>query len=60
VLNKNIIKLIKKKENISMIDLIDTVNKKEKKISLFPMYENWIDVGNKVNLQKARNWLNEK
>jgi len=43
-----------------MLGLIERAKSKKKKIALFPMHENWIDVGNKVNLQKARDWLTEK
>jgi len=60
VLSKNVIMLTKKNERLSMLDLIERAKLKNKKIALFPMHENWIDVGNKVNLQKARDWLTEK
>ena len=54
VLNKNVIQLTQKNQSISMVKLIDRANKKKKKISIFPMHENWIDVGSKENLKKAR------
>ena len=54
VINKKTINLIKKNENLSMVELIKKLKKLRKKISLFPMYENWIDVGNKENLHQAR------
>jgi dTDP-glucose pyrophosphorylase len=60
VLSKNVITLTKKNERLSMLGLIERAKSKKKKIALFPMHENWIDVGNKVNLQKARDWLTEK
>tara|TARA_Y100000591_G_scaffold308797_1_gene309503 strand:+ start:181 stop:1227 length:1047 start_codon:yes stop_codon:yes gene_type:complete len=55
VLNKKIIKLTKPNKHLMMNDLINTSIKRNCKILSFPIYENWIDVGNKDQLLKAKN-----
>ncbi|MDC0627910.1 sugar phosphate nucleotidyltransferase [Candidatus Pelagibacter sp.] len=56
VLNKKIIGT-KKNKKTSMVDLILENTEKRKKIGVFPMHENWIDVGTKLNLDKAKKHL---
>lgn len=53
VININLIKKIKKNKFLSMVDLINKVNK-PKKIGIFPMHEEWLDIGNKENLLSAK------
>ena len=55
VLNKKIIKLTKPNKHLMMNDLINTSIKRNCKILSFPIYENWIDVGSKDQLLKAKN-----
>lgn len=54
-LNKNIINLIKKNEKISAVDLMKRSIKKHKRVVCYPIYENWIDIGNQSDLIKAQN-----
>tara|TARA_A100001388_G_scaffold276129_1_gene263067 strand:- start:530 stop:1579 length:1050 start_codon:yes stop_codon:yes gene_type:complete len=60
VLNPELLKLIKKKE-LQMTDLINYLIKKKKKIFYYPIFENWVDVGNKRDLVKIinKNYLND-
>ena len=52
VINSKIYKSIKKNINISMTSLITSLLGKGKKIGVFPIYENWGDIGNKEILSK--------
>ena len=54
VLNKNIIKNIIKNKKLMMNDLITQQIKKNKKVFCYPVYENWIDIGNKVDFYNHR------
>ena len=50
---------IKRNKNIN--GRSDTENKKMgKEIGVFPMHENWIDVGSKINLDKAKTYMKKK
>lgn len=53
ILSSKVIKKIKKNNYTSMIDFINLQSNK-KKIGIFPMHEEWVDVGNKENLILAR------
>ena len=53
VINKNLLKKIKKKNFLSMVDLINKLVL-PKKVGIFPMHEEWMDIGNKENLLLAR------
>ena len=53
ILSSNMINKIKKNNYLSMIDFINSQSKK-KKIGIFPMHEEWVDIGNKENLIIAR------
>ena len=55
VLSKKIIKLTKPNKHLMMNELINTSIKRNCKILSFPIYENWIDVGSKDQLLKAKN-----
>ena len=52
VINKEIYKKVEKNKNISMTELIKKLLLKKKKISVFPIYESWEDLGDKKNLIK--------
>ena len=54
VLSKKIIRNLKYNKRTMMNDLINQLLKKDYKIMSFPIYENWIDVGNRDQLKKAR------
>lgn len=49
VLNKSVINNLVKNEKLMMNDLINKQLKKKKKILSYPIYENWIDIGNKTD-----------
>ena len=57
-LNQSIINLIKNGEKISAVELMKRSIKKNKKIFYYPIYENWIDIGNHSDLIKAKNLNN--
>ena len=44
-----------------MNDLIDISQKRNKKIAIFPLYEDWVDVGTKENFLnlKKKYWINK-
>lgn len=52
--NHKIIELINKDEKIGAVELINRSIKKNKKVYNYPVYENWIDIGNHSDLIKAR------
>ena len=54
VMNKEILKLIKRNRFLNMTDLIKKIIKNKKRIISFPIYENWDDVGTKRNLYKLQ------
>ena len=51
--------LVPKGEYFDMTDLIDATSEHEKKISVFPIHENWIDIGDPNKLKYANESLNE-
>lgn len=51
VINPSILKSVEKRE-LQMTDLINFLINKKKKIFYYPTFENWIDIGNKKDLQK--------
>jgi len=53
--NKNISKYLPHTKSFSMPDVIDNLNKKKKKINIFPIYEKWIDIGSFKDLNNLRN-----
>jgi len=55
VLSKKILKFTKPNKHLMMNELINISIKNNCKILSFPIYENWIDVGNKDQLLKANN-----
>ena len=54
VINKSIIKKLLKNEKLMMNDLINRQLKKNKKVYSYPIYENWIDIGNKADFYVYR------
>ena len=54
VLNKNILKNIKKNKKLMMNEHITKQIKKNKKVFCYPVYENWIDIGNKIDFYNHR------
>ena len=54
VLNKNILKDIKKKKRLMMNEYIAQQIKKNKKVFCYPVYENWIDIGSKIDFYNHR------
>ena len=51
ILNKKIIKLIKKNFKI---DAPEFLNKLGNKVKIFPIYEKWVDIGTHEELRKIR------
>jgi len=47
VVNKTLLKNLKKNKKLMMNELIAQQLKKNKKVFSYPIYENWIDIGNK-------------
>ena len=62
VLNKKLIKLVKKNSFISMTDLFNKIISKNYKAILFPLYESWQDFAKpkdlKVSKKKFKLWKN--
>ena len=54
VMNKNILKDIIRNKKLMMNDYITQQIKKNKKIFCYPVYENWIDIGSKVDFYNHR------
>ena len=52
VLKKQLLSKLIYNENIDMITFLKKVLKNKKKIFAYPLYENWMDLGNKKNLKK--------
>ena len=61
VVKKNLINLVIKNKKFDMNDLIDISQKRNKKIAIFPLYEDWVDVGTKENFLnlKKKYWINK-
>ena len=53
VLKPKIIKYVKK-EKLDMSEFLISLIKKKKRVFAYPLYENWIDVGTKENLESTR------
>ncbi|MDB3987475.1 nucleotidyltransferase family protein [Candidatus Pelagibacter sp.] len=54
VANKGILKNIIKNEQLMMNEFINKQLKKNKKVYSYPVYENWIDIGNKIDFYNYR------
>ena len=49
VLDKNIIKNLPKNKKLMMNELITHQLKKKKNVYCYPIYETWVDIGNKID-----------
>jgi dTDP-glucose pyrophosphorylase len=54
VLDKKILKNITKNKKLMMNDYISQQLKKNKKVYCYPIYENWIDIGNKIDYKNNK------
>lgn len=54
VFNKSLLKYIKKNQNLDINNFVNSLLKKNIKISIFPIYENWTDIGIKSELKKIK------
>ena len=52
VINKSILKLIKKNRHLNMTDFIKFLIRKKKRVVSFPIYEKWQDLGTKSSLSQ--------
>lgn len=52
--NKKILRFIKNSAFLNITDLIKFLIKKKYNVLHYPMYEQWIDIGNKEDLEKAK------
>ena len=57
LLNKKVINYVSKNKKIEMTDLFNNLKKKQKKISVFPIFENWLDLANSNDLIEANRHL---
>tara|TARA_B100000965_G_scaffold164206_1_gene136694 strand:+ start:8946 stop:9986 length:1041 start_codon:yes stop_codon:yes gene_type:complete len=57
VLNSKVLKFLNKDKE-DMPDFLEKLLKKKKKILAYPIYENWIDIGTKINLKTFKNSFN--
>ena len=53
VLNPKVLKYLNKKRE-DMPNFLDKLRKKNKKVIAYPIYENWIDIGTKPNLENSK------
>ena len=53
-LNKNTLRSISKNKKLMMNEYITKQIKKNKKVFCYPVYENWIDIGNKIDFYNHR------
>ena len=54
VLNPDVLKILKNNKSIDMTDLINKLINSKKKIFGFPVHENWLEIGDKENLDIAQ------
>ena len=54
VINANLFTYLKKNKKIMMNDFINHLITSKKKVITYPIFENWIDIGNKLDLVKAK------
>jgi len=55
-MKSKVINFIKNDQNISASDLIKRSIKKNEKVYFYPLYENWFDIGSKIDLTIANNY----
>ncbi len=54
VFDKKILRQIKKGKKLMMNELITAQLKNKKKVFCYPIYENWIDIGNKIDYKRHK------
>ena len=54
VLSPNVWKHLNRKEACDMPELLESLQQSNQPIHVFPIHEYWMDVGNQINLNKAR------
>ena len=54
VLDRKILKNIERNKKLMMNDYISQQLKKNKKVYCYPIYENWIDIGNKLDYKNNK------
>ena len=54
VFNPKAFSFIKKNENLAMDRLIERLIKASKKVFSYPVYESWLDIGRKIDFEKAK------
>jgi len=54
ILNTSIIKNIKFKKNINMVDVINQIKKIKRKVIVYPIHENWTDIGTREVYEKYK------
>ena len=54
ILNNKIIKLIPKNKYFNMTELFKLIKKRKLNNSVYPILENWIDIGNLLDLKNSR------
>ena len=52
VLNSKVLKIIKPNTKIDMTEFFLILKKKKKNVNIYPIYENWLDAGDKNILKK--------
>jgi len=55
VFNPKAFSFIKKNENLAMDKLIERLIKASKQVFSYPVYESWLDIGRKIDFEKAKN-----
>ena len=53
IINPSVIQNLDENKAIDMTDIISSYIKKDE-VCIFPMYEQWLDIGNHENYKKAR------
>lgn len=54
VFDKKVLSEIKRGKKLMMNELITTQLKKNKKVFCYPIYENWLDIGNKIDYERNK------
>jgi len=54
VFDKKVLSEIKRGKKLMMNELITTQLKKNKKVFCYPTYENWLDIGNKIDYERNK------
>ena len=54
LLKKKILKDSVRNKKLMMNEFITSQLKKNKKVFCYPVYENWIDIGNKIDYKKNK------